>query len=514
MRYLLRISWMALLAITLGGCNTHDHGHDQEEAEHGHDHAPGSVAVTLWTERTELFMEYPTLLVNQDATFVIHFSKMDDFKAVTTGRLTAIFKKTDGTEVRVSADAPSRPGIFLPVVRFSQAGMYDLELQLNSPQVEDVVRVSDIRVYASQSDMPHSEEENGGDRISFLKEQQWKIDFRTEPAGLRRLSASIPAVGEILPKIEMHAEVPAQVRGMMLPDQNANMPSLGTYVKKGQVLAAISPPVQTDAGLSQMRKNYLLARGEYERAQRLFEKQAISRKRLEEATLIYEAQKAGFEAIEQQVDFGPVNGAVSVLHFHVTAPIDGIVDYIHFHFGQAVDVGQKLFTITNPERVWLKAQVPLSQMDRLKDAQDASFKVEGYDREFSVRALNGKLISIGSIADRISRTVPVIFELDNPGRQLKIHMFATVSVKTQEMLDALSIPVSAVYDDNGTPVAYVQVEGEAFEKRVLKTGITDREYTQVIEGVEPGERVVTEGGYHVRLASLSTSVPTGHGHAH
>jgi RND family efflux transporter MFP subunit len=498
-----------LLAITLGGCNTHDHA----EQGHGHEHAPGNIAVTLWTDRTELFMEYPTLLVNQDATFVIHFSKMDDFKAVTTGKLTAIFRKTDGTEVRVSADAPSRPGIFLPVVRFAQAGVYGLELQLNSPQVEDVVQVADVRVYASEKDMPHAEEESGGDQISFLKEQQWKIDFRTEPTGQHRLFASIRAVGEILPKIQAHAEVPALVNGMILPDQNAHIPSVGTWVKKGQVLAVVSPPAHTDAGLNRMRKDYLLAKGEYERAQRLFDKQAISKKRLEEAKLIYEAQKASFDVIEQQVDFESLNGN-GELHFHVKAPIAGILEEIHFHSGEAVDVGQKLFTITNPERVWLKAQVPLSQVARLKNAQDASFTVEGYDREFSVSELNGKLISVGSIADRTSRTVPVIFELDNPEQQLKIHMFATVSVKTQEALDALAIPISAVYDDNGIPVVYVQVEGETFERRVLKVGITDREYVQVIEGIEPGERVVTEGGYQVRLASLSTSVPTGHGHAH
>ena len=266
-----------LLAVVLGACSTHDHdpGHDQGTAEHdghGHAHEPGSIAVTLWTEHTELFMEYPTLVVGEEATFVIHFSKMDDFKPVTIGRLTTVFYENNSEQVRVTAEAPARPGIFLPVIRIDRPGVYDLELQLNSPQVEDVIRIPGVRVYASASEIPHAEEEGGGeDQISYLKEQQWKIDFRTEPANVRRLSASVRATGEILPKIQAHAEVPALVNGVMLPDQNANIPSVGTWVKKGQVLAVVSPPAHTDAGLNRIRQEYLLAKGEYDRAQRLFD---------------------------------------------------------------------------------------------------------------------------------------------------------------------------------------------------------------------------------------------------
>ncbi len=64
------------------------------------------------------------------------------------------------------------------------------------------------------------------------------------------------------------------------------------------------------------------------------------------------------------------------------------------------------------------------------------------------------------------------------------------------------------------PVAYVHVEGESFAKRLLTTGITDKGFTQILSGISKGERVTTVGGYQVRLASLSTSVPSGHGHEH
>ena len=93
-------------------------------------------------------------------------------------------------------------------------------------------------------------------------------------------------------------------------------------------------------------------------------------------------------------------------------------------------------------------------------------------------------------------------------------MFAEVSVKTGETVEALAIPNSAIFDDNGTPIAYVHVEGESFAKRALTIGITDKGYTEILSGIAEGERVTTVGGYQVRLASLSTSVPSGHGHEH
>jgi len=414
------------------------------------------------------------------------------------------------------AEAPSYPGIFRPMVKFSQAGVYDLELRLEGQQVEDVIHVPDVRVFADESAAPHEEESTTGEElITFLKEQQWKIDFRTEPAQTRKLSGSVKAVGEILPKAQWHAEIPALVNGVILADQNANLPSVGAWVQKGAVLAVISPPANTEAGLNSVRNEYLLAKAEFERAQRLFEKQAISQKRLDEAKLRFEAKQAGYEVIAQQVDFGAAkDGGNNTPHFHLKAPIAGVIEEIHFHLGETVETGKKLFTISNPKRVWLKANIPLALLSRVKAVTGASFKVEGYEQEFRVDQLNGKLISVGSMVDEKSRTVPTIFEIDNPENKLKIGMFAEVAVQTGDAEETLALPTGAIFDDSGTPVAYVHVEGEAFAKRVLQTGMSDHGFTQILRGIDEGERIVTVGGYQVRLASLSTSVPVGHGHEH
>ena len=64
------------------------------------------------------------------------------------------------------------------------------------------------------------------------------------------------------------------------------------------------------------------------------------------------------------------------------------------------------------------------------------------------------------------------------------------------------------------PSVGTQVLGESFEKRILKVGIFDDGYVQILDGLRVGERVVTEGAYQVRLAELSNDSSIGHGHGH
>jgi cobalt-zinc-cadmium efflux system membrane fusion protein len=92
-------------------------------------------------------------------------------------------------------------------------------------------------------------------------------------------------------------------------------------------------------------------------------------------------------------------------------------------------------------------------------------------------------------------------------------MNAQVAVGTGHQVEGVVIPTTAVLDEDGRAVAYVQPEGERFEKRELTLGGTSADRTLVLAGIRDGERVVTGAAYQVRLASLSTSVPA-HGHEH
>ena len=86
-------------------------------------------------------------------------------------------------------------------------------------------------------------------------------------------------------------------------------------------------------------------------------------------------------------------------------------------------------------------------------------------------------------------------------------------VETAHVEEALVVLPSALGDEDGRAVAFVQLSGETFEKRDLTLGIRDGEFVQVVSGLAEGERLVTKGAYAIRLAAVSTTIPA-HGHAH
>lgn len=196
--------------------------------------------------------------------------------------------------------------------------------------------------------------------------------------------------------------------------------------------------------------------------------------------------------------------------FTLRAPISGVVAERSLALGARVAAGARLFTIVDPREVWLRLRVPASAAARIQNAAGATFTVENGTRIYHA----DRVVSVGSVIDAETRTIPVILAVDNGDRSLKLGMLADARLLLRDRVDGVVIPNAAIRSEDGLAVAYVQTGGEAFERRVLTRGESDGEWTVVRAGVEAGERVVTEGAYQVRLASLNTSETAGHGHPH
>src|SRR5690606_8406931 len=112
---------------------------------------------------------------------------------------------------------------------------------------------------------------------------------------------------------------------------------------------------------------------------------------------------------------------------------------------------------------------------------------------FEINETTGKLITVGHVLDPVSRTVPVVFEVENPGRVLRIGQFARLSVATGPPASALAIPESAVLRDGNQDIVFVHVSGESFARRVVTLGARSRGLVEVLHGVGEGERVVSQG---------------------
>ena len=122
------------------------------------------------------------------------------------------------------------------------------------------------------------------------------------------------------------------------------------------------------------------------------------------------------------------------------------------------------------------------------------------------------MISIAKTTGANSPFIPVHFQID--GRpEIFPGSFAEVYLKTLPIADALVIPATALIEEQGIIYAYVQTEGESFQKRELKLGANDGVKVQVLSGLEENERVVTKGGYQIKLSQASGTMPA-HGHEH
>ena len=486
-------------AILLAACG----GDDATEAEIAAVGEPAGGVVTLWTDSTELFLEHPALIVGDSGVFAAHLTDITDFAPLSSGRVTFRFvPRAGGAPVVATQETPRRPGIYGPQPRFTRPGVYDLTILVDSPQAKDSISVPNLRVYATADEAPR-EEEGGGGGISFLKEQQWKTPgFRTAFADSGTVVATIDATGSIVPAAGRHAEVTAPISGLVDPSGVASSPAPGQSVAQGQVLAVIIPSLgEGGNAYAEARARLRSAEDEYARARRLVEAEAAPRRRLEESEIRLQAAR------ETVAGFGGSAAGGGRLAIH--SPIRGVVASRSITPGSRVEAGAPLFSIVDPSVVWLTVNVPAAQAALIGSGSGASFQLEGAGNRFETR----RTVSIGSVIDPQSRTVPLIYEVPNVNGIIRVGSTARVAVRTGRRVVGIVIPASAVLDEDGRPIAYVQSEGETFEKRELTLGGQGGNRVLVLSGINPGDRVVTSAAYQVRLASLSTSVPA-EGHAH
>ena len=157
----------------------HSHEHDADETHVGEENP--RLDHTIWTDKTELFVEFPALTVGSPSRFAAHFTVLDKHKSVREGSVTVSLIKGD-KGLRNTVDAPSSPGIFSPTIQPKETGTYQLVFELTTPEYSDKITIDDVTVYANADDAIKAlgtTEEDGS--ISFLKEQAWKIDFQTAP---------------------------------------------------------------------------------------------------------------------------------------------------------------------------------------------------------------------------------------------------------------------------------------------------------------------------------------------
>lgn len=503
---------MLVIGILTAGCN-------RSAAPQAAPEEPEALSVTQWTDKTELFAEYPPLAVGSTSRFAIHLTRLDTFKALTEGHVEVRLQGGGGQPEAFRVDAPSRPGIFGVDVKPAHTGKRELVIVLKASGLSDEHRVGEVDVHpsveAARASAPAAGE--GAPGISFLKEQQWSLDFGTALVKEQAVRESIRVPARLEARPGGAADVVAPIDGRLTRVVDV---ALGAQVSRGQELARLLLPPSVPGDLPQLQRAradaqtaLALATRDRERAERLTKAGAAPEKRLDEARSAEEQAKtrlAAADASLAQYNAARTGGASDAEGlFVIRAPVSGVIAQRDATTGSNVSAGTVLFRVVDASQVHVVGQVPEAETARARVARAAEIEIAGQPD----RVPTGRLVSVGKVLEPQSRTLPITFAFDNRTLGFPVGQAAFLHLLLDATAPRPVVPAAAIVDDAGRPIVFVQREGETFERRAVTLGPRSGDLVQITEGVKPGDRVVTKGAYLVRLASLSTSVPA-HGHVH
>jgi cobalt-zinc-cadmium efflux system membrane fusion protein len=516
LRTLLLIACAAGLAACGDKQVSDKHANDKPVSAPHAGHGDGGEKLTHFTERSELFVEFPRLVVGEKAAFAAHLSQLSDFKAITAGKVTLRLSGNGQPDEVFSVDSASQPGIFRPEATPKQAGERELSLTVVTPAFTVTHELGPVTVYpdhktAEAAPMAHDDE-----GIAFTKEQQWKVDFATTEVVTRPIRTVVNATGTLRARPDGEALLSAQTAGQI--QAAGAFPHLGQAVKKGQLLAWLLPRLGGDTDIATLRAAASraqvekgLADQELARLETLYREEAVPEKRVLAARGSAALASAELEATRQRL--GGAEGKPGA-GIPIRAPVSGVIADVRVAPGAFAQEGALLFHIAERSTLWLELRVPESEAAGLHNPSGAAFRVAGMERSVEIiPGKNGRLIAVGGVVDAVTRTVPVVFEFTASAMQLPIGMAVQAQVFAGKARDAVTIPVSSVLDEGGMAVVFVQLGGESFERRTLRLGAREGDWVEVLDGLTPGSRVVSRGAYLVKLASTGTA-QIGHGHAH
>jgi RND family efflux transporter MFP subunit len=527
---------------------THTHEGGEE-----HTHLVGSedqpsLGVTVWTDKFELYMEHPPLRAEIPVNFAIHLTELEGSKPVTEGPVLVRFMKGQELVKLLTMGNPEVPGLFVPEVIFDTPDQLKMIVEVMNDSLEGEIVVESLTVHDVSTDPAQLlvQEETDGDVIAYLKEQQWVLPFATTRVETRSLMRSVQAAGEVIAK-SSHSTLVFPPIGGLLIEPPSGIPLLGGRVERGQLLGWIVPPpdaqssigsnqVQTglalvelktliatsEASLAAERSRLELARRGLARVERLFEMEAVPQYRLEESRSEVEIREAALRAAEEiqenleeaeELIQGQGQSVQQLgTRIPLEAPISGTIVDINAVSGAFVEAQQVLYQIADLSEVWVRGEVYESDIAHITPRSGATVRLSG--RQNALELQSSRLVAIGEVVDPETRTIPVIWEVSNPRRELKIGMLTRLDIGTGQNLETLAVPESAVFLEENKDVVYVQVGGESFVRRIVTTGIEDRGWIEILDGLEAGERIVVVGGYEIALVSRSVEGAAAHGHVH
>jgi len=339
-----------------------------------------------------------------------------------------------------------------------------------------------------------------------------KIPVKIEKIQLGKIVKSVNYNGDITAEVEVRvfSKVPDRIEKFFVEE--------GDYVAQGDPIAKINAPTiknglqQAEASLLAVKAQEQNLKVEFERAERLYQENAMSKQQYDGVKTQYEAIKAQLQQTEAAVNTAKTHYKDTV----VEAPIAGIIGIRFYEAGDMANMVQPLVTVVQMNKVKIRFDATEEDLGKLALGQTAAITVKSYpDTTFA-----GKVIKISPVLDPLTRMAEVEVIIDNPEKKLKPGMFARVNVITGVLNDVIVVPRYATIEnttlqriegkDHVVKNYYVFVAKDSVaERRKLGVKYVNHVNIAVDSGVVVDENIVIEGVNNLRDQSAIVIVQEG-----
>jgi membrane fusion protein, heavy metal efflux system len=353
----------------------------------------------------------------------------------------------------------------------------------------------------------------GVDRVTLAAEALRTTGIETVPVEQRQLTDEIRATAVIKPNENRLAHVSPPIPGRAI----AVKAVLGDQVEPGQRLALLDSLElgERKAAFLQARTNLEVARRNYEREAGLFKQRISSEKDYLEAKGDFERSDAAFRAAREalrlvgiadadieRITWGGRGEALS--HFPIVSPFRGTVIEQHVVVGELVRPEDKVYAIADLRTLWIQLDVYEKDLARVAVGKDVEVRVDAYpDARF-----HGKIAYLSDVLDEGTRTARARVEVDNADGRLRPGMFATaiISLTSSGSRPVVVVPDAAIQRVRGQPTAFVEESPGSYLVRPLTLGRQAGGLAEVQAGLQPGERVVTDGAFTLKSLLLKDAL--------
>jgi multidrug efflux pump subunit AcrA (membrane-fusion protein) len=300
--------------------------------------------------------------------------------------------------------------------------------------------------------------------------------------------------------------------------------NLGDFVRKGQVLArmhshevhearaayqmAVSERARLEAAQALSQKNY-------DRAQRLFALKAASVQEVEQskqellnmqtaaanATTALERERTHLEdTLGIPAEPGVSASSAELELIPIKAPADGYILQKNITPGATIQPSTDAFLVGALQRLWMVASIPEDNFSQFHPGQAAIVTLQDANQTFP-----GHLTNLGQQSDPVTRLVPVRIEIANANNRLRPEMLATAQIAVGSLVQMLLVAQDAIQQVNGVDVVFVRAAPDRFDVRPVRRGNVMGGRVQILEGIQPGDSIVTRGSFIMKSQLLKSS---------